>query len=152
MKFHPIVFLLTLSLLFTACKTYSEDNKKQFDQKIARFVKKSGQPYKKSESGLYYIIEKEGGGRHIKFTDEVSFTYTGKLLNGTVFDQQFKNKPATFKVSALIEGWKEAMLYLKKGGKAKLIVPPQLGYGDHELDAIPKNSILYFEIEVLEVN
>jgi FKBP-type peptidyl-prolyl cis-trans isomerase FkpA len=146
-------YLSVVFILFAvySCKTYSEKDKSEFDEKIEKHIAKIGGDYKRSESGLYYLIEEEGEGEYVKFTDEVSFTYIGKLLDGTVFDQQFERKPVTFKVQQLIEGWKEAMLYLKKGGKAKLLIPPHLGYGDYQLDAIPQHSILYFEIEVMEV-
>lgn len=143
--------LLSLAMI-SACKTYSEDEKLSFDEKINRFVKRSHISYEKSESGLYYFIENQGEGEFVKITDEVSFTYTGRLLNGKVFDAQFSKHPVTFNVKELIMGWQEAMLYLKKGGKAKLIVPPQLGYGDYDLEDIPQNSVLLFDIEVKEVN
>lgn len=146
------IFLFSLLALLFACKTYSEDDKKNFDSKIQNFIKKSKLKYEKSESGLYYFIEKEGEGETIKVTDEVSFKYVGKLLNGQVFDGQNKNKAAKFRVNQLIQGWQEAMLYVKKGGKMKLIVPPQLGYGDYDLDDIPKNSVLIFDMEIVEVN
>lgn len=146
-----LFFIGLISLLVTSCKTYSEEEVQSFDKTIQKFVMKSGLNYEKSESGLYYLIEKEGEGEFIKFTDEVSFRYTGKLLSGKTFDGRYKRTPITFEVSKLIEGWKEGMMYLKKGGKAKLIVPPTLGYGDNQLPEIPANSILYFEIEVVDV-
>lgn len=146
-----LFFIGLISLLVTSCKTYSEEEVQGFDKIIQKFVMKSGLNYEKSESGLYYLIEKEGEGEFIKFTDEVSFRYTGKLLSGKTFDGRYKRTPITFEVSKLIEGWKEGMMYLKKGGKAKLIVPPTLGYGDNQLPDIPANSILYFEIEVVDV-
>lgn len=145
------LFLSTLLLIVSGCKTYSEEDKKDFDKEIKSFIQKRGMIFKKSESGLYYRILNEGEGDFVKFTDEVSFTYKGTFLNGKVFDQQFERKPVTFEVKDLIEGWKEGIMYLKKGGKAVLIVPPHLGYGDYELNAIPPNSILYFEIEVVDV-
>jgi FKBP-type peptidyl-prolyl cis-trans isomerase FkpA len=143
-------FLLVF-LTFSSCQTYSDSDKESFDQKIQKYIKNSKIKYQKSESGLYYFIENEGEGDFIKLTDEVSFTYEGKLLNGTIFDGQNKKKPVTFQVSKLIQAWQETMLYLKKGGKAKIISPPQLGYGDYDLEAIPKNSILIFELEVVDV-
>jgi FKBP-type peptidyl-prolyl cis-trans isomerase FkpA len=152
MKLNTYIFAFLILFVSHSCKTYSEQDKTEFDKKIEKHIAKIGGDYKRSESGLYYLIEEEGEGEYIKFTDEVSFTYIGKLLDGTVFDQQFERKPVTFKVQQLIEGWKEAMLYLKKGEKAKLLIPPHLGYGDYQLDAIPQHSILYFEIEVREVN
>lgn len=145
------IFLTILVISINSCKTYSEEDKLTFDQKISNYLKKSKIKYQKSESGLYYFIEKEGVGEFIKPTDEVSFTYLGKLINGNVFDGKNTKTPVNFKVTDLIMGWQEAMLYLKKGGKAKLIVPPQLGYGDYDLDDIPPNSVLLFDIEIKEV-
>jgi FKBP-type peptidyl-prolyl cis-trans isomerase FkpA len=145
---------LWFSILFfivSSCQTYSDSDLTTFDEKIQKFIKKSKIKYQKSESGLYYFIEEEGEGDFIKLTDEVSFKYEGKLLNGTIFDGENKRNPVIFPVSKLIQAWQETMLYLKKGGKAKIISPPQLGYGDYDLEAIPKNSILIFELEVLDV-
>jgi FKBP-type peptidyl-prolyl cis-trans isomerase FkpA len=141
------IFFLALS----SCQTYSDSDLSTFDEKIQKFIKKSKIKYQKSESGLYYFIEKEGEGDFVKLTDEVSFTYEGRLLDGTVFDGENKRKPIKFQVSKLIQAWQETMLYLKKGGKAKIISPPQLGYGDYDLEDIPKNSILVFELEVVDV-
>lgn len=146
-----IITLLSLLITLVSCKTYNENDKAKFDNTIQKFIAKSDTKFEKSESGLYYFIEQEGVGRCIKLTDEVSFIYEGKFLNGKVFDGKFKHNPVTFSVTKLIEGWKEAMFYLKKGGKAKLIVPPYLGYADYDLEAIPKHSILYFEIEIKDV-
>lgn len=144
------VFLLGM-LLLTACKTYSEDDKGMFDSKIEAYLKKNKLSYERSESGLYYLIEEPGEGKNIQYSDVVTFTYEGRLLDGSTFDDRYREEPVEFAVSDLILGWKEIMLYLKKGGKAKLVVPPQLGYGDHELEDIPKNSILLFDLEVKEV-
>lgn len=145
------IFSLIVTVLISGCATYSEEEKSGFDKKIEQFVAKSDVAYERSESGLYYFIEEEGEGEYIKFTDEVSFTYVGKFLSGQTFDGKNKRTPVTFKVSQLIEGWKEAFMYLKKGGKAKLILPPTLGYGDHDLNDIPPHSILYFEVEIVDV-
>lgn len=142
---------MILSVAISGCKTYSEEDKSGFDKKIEQFISKSDRKYERSESGLYYSIEKEGEGEFIKYTDEVSFTYVGKFLSGQTFDGKNKRTPITFEVSKLIEGWKEAFMYLKKGGKAKLIVPPTLGYGDHDLDDIPPHSILVFDVEITDV-
>ena len=143
---------LFIALLFVGCKTYSEEDKSKFDQKIKKYIAKSKTKFQRSESGLYYHIENLGEGEFIKFNDEVSFTYTGKFLSGKTFDGMHKRTPITFEVSKLIEGWKEAFLYLKKGGKATLIIPPTLGYGDNNLPDIPPNSILVFEVEVIDVH
>ena len=139
------VFVMTSS-----CKTYSDDDLKVFDKEIEAYIKSKNLELERSESGLYFTIIEEGEGDEILYSNNVSFTYKGTLLNGDVFDEQ--NEPVTFKVNQLIGAWKEIMLDLKKGGKAFLITPPQLGYGDRELDKIPANSILVFEMEVTDVN
>lgn len=151
-SFRLVTILLCLLTVISACKTYSDSDLNSFDKKIQAYVQKSKLPYKKTESGLYLFIEKEGEGEeYIKFTDRVTFAYEGRLLNGKVFDKQTKDNPVIFETRVLIEGWKEAFAYLKKGGKAKLVVPPQLGYGEENLEAIPQNSILLFDVEILEV-
>lgn len=146
------IFFIIIGIFLLGCKTYSESDKSDFDRTIEKYLDNSTVEYKRSPSGLYYHIEKEGQGDFIKVTDIVSFTYEGRLLNGKIFDDAYKRKPLEFDVRKLIQGWQEAMLYLKKGGKVKLIVPPQLGYGDYELDRIPKHSILCFDLEVKDVH
>ncbi len=148
MKLKSLFFVFLIAFI-SACSTYSEEQLKDFEAKIEAFAKKKNLKMERSETGLYYQILEEGEGKSILYNDFVSFKYTGKLLNGTTFDK--KNTPVEFQVSKLIAAWQEIMTLLKPGGKAKLIVPPQLGYGDTELEAIPENSILYFEMEVVSV-
>ena len=144
-----ILQFLLIFVLMVGCKTYNEQDKQYFDQKIQSYIKKNKLKMEKTDSGLYYKIIEEGEGNPILFTDEVSFTYTGKFMNGDVFDKV--TKPVKFQVKQLIGAWKEIMLSLKPGAKAYLIAPPQLGYGDKQLDDIPANSILIFEMKVIKV-
>jgi len=148
MKTRTLIFIFLLGI-GSACSTYNDQQLKDFDTKIESFAKKKKLDLEKSETGLYYQIIEKGEGKPILLNDFVSFKYVGKLLNGKTFDK--KNNAIEFQVSQLIAAWQEIMTLLKPGGKAKLICPPQLGYGDSELDDIPKNSILYFEIEVVGV-
>jgi FKBP-type peptidyl-prolyl cis-trans isomerase FkpA len=140
-----LVFLLITTLLLS-CKTYSEEDKKNFDKEITTFLKEKEIDCQRSNSGLYFKILSEGEGKKIQYSDNVTFTYKGKLLNGTVFDNQ--KKPISFAVKDLIAGWKEIILKLKPGGKAYMVIPPSLGYGEHDLEKIPPNSILTFEMEI----
>ncbi len=144
-----ILFVVLLSNLVVSCKTYSEDEKNVFDKEIVEYLQKKKIECTRSESGLYYKIYEKGEGQTVQISDSVSFVYKGKLANGTVFDNQ-KN-PITFKVKDLIAGWKEIMVKLKPKAKVFLAVPPLLGYGEHELDRIPPNSILYFEMEIISI-
>lgn len=142
--------LLGIALLLTSCgKTYSDADIEGFDNEIKAYIKKNKLELDESGSGLYYRIDSLGSERKIQFTDEVSFTYKGTLLDGTVFDE--RTEPVTFQVKQLIGCWKEIMLELGEGGKAYIISPPQLGYGAHDLEKIPKNSIIIFELEVTGV-
>jgi FKBP-type peptidyl-prolyl cis-trans isomerase FkpA len=146
---RQVLVFTILMLTLISCKTYSDEDKSQFDQQIRDYLKKEKIDCERSSSGLYYKIIEEGEGEFIRYSDIVSFTYKGTLLNGKVFDEQ--TEPVEFEVRQLIAAWKEIMLELKPGGKAFLVAPPQLGYGEHKLDDIPQHSILVFELEVKNV-
>ncbi len=144
-----IITPLLLLLFLSSCATYSEEEIQSFDKQIQEYLDEKKINCEKSDSGLYFKVIKKGDGRKIKYTDEVSFKYRGELLNGRVFDD--KKEPVTFYVTQLIACWKEVLLEINEGGKVFLVSPPQLGYGDHKLNDIPQNSILVFEMEVVEV-
>ncbi len=151
-KFRILTLLALVWGVSFSCQTYSDEDLSNFDKEIKTYVQKQPEKFEKTESGLYLHIENEGEGEEfIKFTDKVTFCYSGKLLNGQVFDQCSKENPVTFETRVLIDGWKEAFSSLKKGGKAKLVVPPQLGYADSKLDKVPANSVLIFDVEILDV-
>ena len=146
---HLLLILIGFVLL-SGCSTYSEDEIDEFDKEIQAYIKKNKLETTRSESGVYYTIIEEGEGKNIQFRDLVSFKYKGTFLDGKVFDEQL-NEPVEYHVNELIGAWKEVMLMLKKGGKAFLITPPKMGYGDHQLEDIPANSILVFEVEIVDV-
>lgn len=141
-----IVLLLGLG----ACKSYSEDDKESFDQEIQAYLTKKNIHCQRSSSGLYYRIENAGKGKTIQFHDYVSFRYKGYFLNGEQFDNEVE--PVQFQVKELIPAWKEIMLELKPSSRVYMVVPPHLGYGNQELDDIPANSILVFELEVIDAH
>lgn len=109
----------------------------------------------RTESGLHYLMEKEGSGGHATPGSEVSVHYTGKLLNGEVFDSSHsRNEPISFKlgVGQVIQGWDEGLSLFQEGGKGTLLIPSILGYGPRDMGSIPANSILLFEIELIKVD
>ncbi len=144
-----LFYLFAILIGISSCSTYSDEELLDFDQQIERYLSEKNIECERSESGLYYKIINQGEGQKIKYKDIISFKYRGELLNGLVFDEQ--KDPVEFKLEQLIACWKEIILELNKGGKAFIVSPPQLGYGDHDLENIPKNSILTFEIEVTDV-
>jgi len=105
-------------------------------------------------SGLQYKILKEGTGASPQATDNVTVHYRGTLIDGTEFDSSHKrNQPATFRVSGVIPGWTEALQMMKPGAKWQLFIPAKLAYGERGTgSAIPPNSTLIFEVELLKVN
>lgn len=114
---------------------------------------KSKEGVKITESGLQYLVLKEGTGEIPKATDKVVTHYTGTLIDGKVFDSSYKrNSPAEFPVNGVIKGWTEALQLMKVGAKWKLFVPSELAYGSRGVGAnIGPNQVLIFEIELLEI-
>ncbi len=113
--------------------------------------RKFGHTY--TSSGLGYRIISEGTGKIPQTGERVSVHYTGFLEDGTKFDSSYdRNKPFSFSLGSgqVIGGWEEGFALLKKGSKALLRIPPGLGYGARKVGSIPANSILYFEIELLQ--
>lgn len=103
-----------------------------------------------SNNGVYFKMLKEGTGPNVQLTDTLVVNYKGSLLNGAVFDQS-KDKPATFPLKRLIKGWQAVMPYCKQGGKIRMIIPSSMAYSIRNLGIIPPNSILVFDVEVLEI-
>ncbi len=107
-----------------------------------------------TDSGLQYRIINRGSENINPGPNSfVKVHYIGKLTDGTEFDSSYKrNQPATFPVNGVISGWTEALQLMHVGDKFELIIPPDLGYGNQGVgDAIPPNSTLIFEVELLEI-
>jgi len=105
-------------------------------------------------TGLKYVDIVKGTGKTPTRDSKVKVKYTGWLVNGEVFDSTDKNggQPIEFGVTQVIPGWTEALLSMQVGGKRKVIIPPQLGYGERGAGgSIPPNATLVFEIELVGV-
>lgn len=104
-------------------------------------------------SGLNYVITKEGNGEKPAVGTLIKVHYTGKLLDGSVFDSSVnRNQPFQFVlgIGQVISGWDEGLQLLSKGGKAVLYIPYYLAYGDRGAGAIPPFSTLIFEVELID--
>jgi FKBP-type peptidyl-prolyl cis-trans isomerase FkpA len=145
------VFGLIIIALFNGC---SKEEKCDYDECAVRAPAseiQAVQNYLASQnitnavqhcSGLFYVIDDMGTGKHPNSCSDVNVTYKGTFTNGTVFDQG----TIGFGLDGLILGWRNGIPLVKAGGKIHLYVPPTLGYGSQTYRSIPGNSILVFEI------
>jgi FKBP-type peptidyl-prolyl cis-trans isomerase FkpA len=102
-------------------------------------------------SGLFYQILDPGTGATASVNSKVFITYTGKLVNGTIFDQQSNSSLTGWVLSKLIEGWRVGIPKIKVGGHILLDVPSSIGYGCEGYGAIPANSILFFDVTLVDI-
>ncbi len=103
----------------------------------------------KDSAGFYYQIIKAGADKAPQPCSQITVAYQGQLTDGTVFDQQ--SNYVFSSLGSLIDGWREGLPLIKKGGEIKLFIPPSLGYGSHSNPSIPANSILIFDITLIDV-
>ena len=103
-------------------------------------------------TGIFYKVSEQGSGAKPTGCGAVSVYYKGKLTDGTTFDETRPNSPAVFNLGGLIPGFRNGMLQIKSGGKVTIYIPPSLGYGSNANGPIPANSILIFEVELLDAN
>ncbi|HBS0493595.1 TPA: FKBP-type peptidyl-prolyl cis-trans isomerase, partial [Klebsiella pneumoniae] len=114
------------------------------------FAKEKG--VKTSKTGLLYKVEKEGAGDAPKDSDTVVVNYKGTLIDGKEFDNSYtRGEPLSFRLDGVIPGWTEGLKNIKKGGKIKLVIPPDLAYGKTGVPGIPANSTLVFDVELLDI-
>ena len=144
---RSIFYLITCSLLFVAC---GEDDR-DYDLEIRNFItKKNWTIAERTPEGLFIIIDEPGSAEKPSTTSTVTVDYRGYLLDESVFDSSFGKAPLTIGLTQVIRGWTIGIPKFGKGGKGKLIMPPSLGYGDRSQNGIPANSVLVFDVELLD--
>ena len=108
----------------------------------------------KTKSGLFHLIENKGNNDFPSIGSTVSVHYTGKLVDGTIFDSSYqRNNPISFVLGKgqVIEGWDEGLLKMAKGGSGKFVIPSNLAYGENGAGGIiPPNSTLIFDLELID--
>ncbi len=144
---HKLINEYLQSLQEKMAAAVKEEAKKFFDENRGK------EGVKETASGLQYIVEKEGTGAQPSATDEVTVHYTGKLLDGTVFDSSVnRGEPATFPLNRVIPGWTEGVQLMKEGAKYRFFIPSDLAYGPQGIpNAIPPHATLIFEVELIKV-
>ncbi|MDB5159261.1 MAG: Peptidylprolyl isomerase [Mucilaginibacter sp.] len=136
--------------------------------KIKQYIDSKKLTVNKTDSGLYYIINKPGSGPNIAVGDTAVINYTGSLLSGKVFDSSIKEVAVKAKLGSLgqrqfvpihivvgmkrvIQGWDEGLQLLNKGAKATLIIPSKLGYGPQGAGPIAPFTPITFDVEVVDI-
>ena len=132
-------------------KAAGEESLKKGATFLADNKKKPG--VKVTAKGVHVETLKEGTGANPKETDTVKVHYKGTLIDGTEFDSSYKrNEPISFPLNRVIAGWTDGVQQMKVGGKARLVIPSELAYGEGgSPPVIPPNSTLVFEIELLDI-
>jgi FKBP-type peptidyl-prolyl cis-trans isomerase FkpA len=147
-----IFAVVTIVLIGTfACEKRRIKKQKEEDEQIIKdYISSRNLNATATSSGLYYVINPQGTGDNPTINSSVTVNYKGYLSDGKVFDQS-PLAGASFPLSGVIKGWQEGIPYFKKGGKGMLLIPSALGYGSRETSGIPANSVLIFDIELLNV-
>lgn len=153
-----IKYLVALAAVvagFTACKRDSFDAEVQFrtdTTAIRSYVTSNNIPVVKDKYGVFYQIITPGtGSTTYTGTTRVTVDYSGKVLGKSENFDSSAGQPREFQLGGLIAGWQIGIPYIQKGGKIRLFIPSQYGYGNSAQSAIPANSVLDFTIELTNV-
>ena len=149
MKLKYLLSFFILVTLFFSCNKEKRQAKKDNDI-IEKYISSNHLNAIATGSGLYYVIDLQGTGTNPNASSQVTVAYKGYFTDGSVFDQS-DAAGITFSLSGVIEGWVEGIPFFKKGGKGKLLIPSKLGYGPDGTSGIPGNSVLIFDITLLDV-
>lgn len=144
----PILFLFAGCLKDDSCtpKTVQSET-----AAMLGFANSNGITPTTHASGMLYQVISAGAGATPTATSTVSVRYTGKFLDGRVFDTNATGTPVSFGLNQVIQGWQIGLPLIKKDGVIKLIIPSSLAYGCKGYGSIPGDTPLYFEIQLLDV-
>ncbi len=151
------ILLFVLPMLWVSCSNDAEDNipedTKNYDlineQEILEYLDEKNLTAQKNESGLYYIIHNEGAGISPLNNSTVKVNYKGYFLSDSVFDE---NDDISFNLTGVIEGFSQGLQLLKEGGNISLFIPSKLAYKEFGNGIIPPNTVVNFDIELIQVN
>jgi len=142
MKYFMLI-LLTVTISLSCSKDY--------DKSISDYLDSHGLTAEKHESGIYYIIDKKGNDEHPTINNTVTMNYKGYYLDDEKFDSSYdRGKPLIHKLNGLIRGWQIGVPLFGKGGKGKLIIPPNFGYGSNPPNGVRSDAVLIFDIELID--
>jgi FKBP-type peptidyl-prolyl cis-trans isomerase FkpA len=148
---HWIALFTAVCMVFAACKRFDPEEQAELDQEIiSQYVADHSLVAQSSASGLHWVIDSVGTGSFPTLSSTVTVDYRGYLTDGTVFDES-GSAGLSFPLSSVIVGWQEGIPKFREGGEGMLLIPSGLGYGNEEVGSIPKNSVLLFDVRLLDV-
>ena len=143
--------ILLLAFTFSSCaKKKAEEQAKKDDDIIKQYIADHNLTAVATGTGLYYVIENQGTGGTCNSFSTVKVSYKGYFTDGEVFDQS-DAAGISFGLQQVIKGWTEGIPYFKEGGNGILLVPSALGYGSENNNGIPGNSVLIFDVKLLQI-
>ena len=132
-------------------ETQPVDYTVQNEKEIKDYIAKNNLNARKSDTGLYYVIDEPGTGQQPSITSNVTVAYKGYFTSGKIFDQS-KPEGINFNLQKVIKGWTEGIQYFKEAGSGVLLVPSHLGYGSNGRPGIPGGAVLVFDVKLINVN
>ena len=150
MKKYPVLNLAFIAVAVSTFLACDKDNQKDIDRSLIEdYLENHSLIAESTSSGLHYIIVEPGNSERPASNSTIDFIYTGRFLNDQIFDTS-EGLVVTYPLNGLIEGFKEGIPLIGKGGKIKLLVPSHLGYGDNPPQGIPSNAVLVFDVELVD--
>lgn len=148
---QKIAWLLCLALVLGSCaKRRAEKQAKKDKTIIEDYIAQKGLSAKSTDSGLYYVIDQEGTGDRPSSKSTVRVAYQGYFTSGAIFDGS-SGSGIEFNLQNVIKGWTEGIPLFKEGGKGMLLIPSALAYGKQGSGNIPPNTVILFDIRLIEV-
>ncbi len=147
---YQLLLIFSFVLLSVGCQKDNRPQSEIDEEKILAYLEENNKTATRHETGLYYEIITPGGSEKPAPSNEVRVKYKGTLLNGNVFDETTGSETRNFILRTLIPAWQIGIPLVGRGGKAILYAPSALAYGSQRLADIPANSVLIFEIELVD--
>jgi FKBP-type peptidyl-prolyl cis-trans isomerase FkpA len=147
---YLIASLFLLFLVSSCTKKKAEQQAITDDQIIQQYIADNGLTAVKASSGLYVVIENPGSGASCNSYSTVKVAYTGYFTNGEIFDAS-STAGIDFSLQSVIPGWTSGIPYFKEGGYGKLLIPSALAYGPSGSGSIPPNTVLVFDVKLIQV-
>jgi FKBP-type peptidyl-prolyl cis-trans isomerase FkpA len=152
-KILPVLFVSLITFFTIGCFKNNECKSKTPQQEqsaMLNYASANGITATAHSSGLYYQVVNPGSGATPTLNSRISVKYKGRLMNGTVFDST-STSAVSFILGGVIPGWQLGIPLIQKGGSIKLLIPSSLAYGCQGSGPIPSNSVLYFDVDLIDV-